>query len=63
MKNIFNPKDRVPTDGYKLTKWEAKGMRATAIAYLQREDLFTVENDNGNYYTLTQLQNAALGNK
>ena len=35
--------------------------RETAIAYLEREGLFTIGHANGNYYTLTQLKNARVG--
>lgn len=53
--------NKVPTTGYILKNWDIRGAyRATAIAYLQREKIFAVENTNGNYYNLLQLKNALI---
>ena len=57
---MFNDKEIIPTRGYNLPKGFGWDYRATAVAYLKREGLFTVGHMNGNYYTLTQLENAML---
>ena len=49
-----------PTRGYKLPQGYGSDYRATAIAYLQREGLFSVENIDGNWYTLFELQNSII---
>ena len=49
-----------PTQGYILKNWDTTGYRATAVAYLQREGLFSVEHINGRWYTLTELKEALI---
>lgn len=52
----------LPEQGYILPIWDQTGSyRATAIAYLEREGLFTVEHENGNWYTLEELKAARIG--
>ena len=50
----------IPVRGYILKNWGTVGFRATAVAYLQREGLFTVEHNNGRWYTLTKLKEAMI---
>jgi hypothetical protein len=57
---MFNENNKVPTRGYNLPKGYGSDYRATAIAYLQREGLWTVSNIDGRYYTLQQLKNALI---
>lgn len=58
-----NIKD-VPAGGYVLPLWGQKGVfRATALAYMQRENIYTVENINGEWYSLPEIQNAVIGFK
>ena len=54
--------NQVPTQGFYLPLWNdhAVNYRATAIAYLQRENLTEVKHTNGSYYTLTDLKNALV---
>lgn len=59
-KTMFN-QNQIPTRGYKVPQGYGSGYRATAIAYLQREGLFTVGHINGNYYTLSQLLSTRIG--
>ena len=54
-------KEIIPSEGYKVPKGYGYGYRATAIAYLQREKLSTIEHINGNLYTLEQLIKARIG--
>jgi hypothetical protein len=50
-----------PTRGYILPLWESRNdYRATARAYLQREDTQRVENENGFHYSLTEIENALI---
>ncbi len=52
-------KNEVPTTGYILDRWEqTKQYRATALAYMQRENLKEVKHENGNTYTLEEVQKA-----
>lgn len=52
---------KTPSTGYLLPNWDNKGTyRATAIAYLQQENLPSVENVNGNWYTLQQLKDSCI---
>lgn len=51
---------QAPAHGYILANWNQTGYRATAIAYLQREGVHTVENVDGNFYTLAQLKGATI---
>lgn len=58
---MFNKNEKIPSRGYKVPSGFGCDYRATAIAYLEREGLFTIGHANGNYYTLTQLKNARVG--
>ena len=58
---MFNKNEKIPSRGYKVPSGFGWDYRATAIAYLEREGLFTIGHANGNYYTLTQLKNARVG--
>ena len=50
-----------PTQGYILPLWDNKGSyRATAQAYLQQTTELAVENKDGNWYTLEQIESAML---
>lgn len=55
-----NHADKIPGDGYRLRLWDITGYRATAIAYMQRENLSEVEHINGRFYTLNQLKEASI---
>lgn len=57
---LFN-NNYIPSNGYRLEKWEQIGYRATAIAYMKRENVSSVKNTNGNEYSLQQLENAIIG--
>ncbi len=57
---MFNS-NQIPTKGYKIPQGYGSDYRSTAIAYLQREGLYTIGHINGEYYTLTQLINARIG--
>jgi len=57
-----NSKPLAPTQGYILPKWDkANAYRATAIAYLQSEEVAHVEHSNGHHYSLKELQEATIG--
>jgi len=58
---MFNTNEKIPSRGYEVPSGFGWDYRATAIAYLEREGLFTIGHANGNYYTLTQLKNARVG--
>lgn len=58
-----NEKPKAPESGYKLENWNHCGYRATAIAYLQRENVNEVENMNGFFYSLSELKAETLGFK
>jgi len=50
-------KPKAPKDGYILPLWDNKGYyRATAQAYFQRENVTEVENRNGFFYSLEELE-------
>jgi len=49
-----------PTQGYILKNWNISGYRATAVAYLKREGLWTVEHNNGRWYSLKELEDAMI---
>ena len=57
-----NNKEVAPTLGYNLTKWGVTGYRSTALAYLKREGLDSVQNINGSWYSLTDIESAIIGN-
>ena len=51
----------IPTNGYILSLWGITvAYRATALAYMQRENLTEVENSDGNKYTLEQIKSAII---
>lgn len=53
--------ESIPATGYTLPLWNLRGQyRATAIAYMQRENVDSVENSNGKFYTLNMLINATI---
>jgi len=55
-------KKEIPTIGYILPKWGTKGKyRATALAYMQRENEHMVEHVNGNFYSIDDLRSAVIG--
>ena len=58
--NLFNIKEKTPSRGYKLPSGYGSDYRSTAIAYLEREGIFTVENIDGKSYNLIQLKNSAI---
>lgn len=53
-------KDKVPSFGYVLTKWDVVGYRATALAYMQRENLDCVEHRNGKIYPRKIIEDAII---
>jgi hypothetical protein len=55
-------KEIAPTHGYKLSKWGITCYRSTALAYLKREGLNSVQNINGSWYSLTDIESAIIGN-
>ena len=50
----------VPSDSFILKKWGIKGYRATAVAYLKRKKLDSVEHTNGRWYSLRELEDAMI---
>ena len=51
----------IPNKGYTLTLWRANwGYRATAVAYMERENLKMVSHENGNNYSLQELKDAMI---
>lgn len=60
---LFNVKEKVPARGYKLEKWATHmDYRATAVAYMKAEGLYSVEHQSGRWYSLEQLEKAMIGN-
>jgi hypothetical protein len=58
---LFNVKETTPTRGYILKNWNyGNAYRSTAIAYLERENLYSVEHINGRWYTLYELKNSRI---
>ena len=51
---------KAPDKGYILKKWNTQGYRATAIAYMQRENVNLIENIDGNFYNLETLKNSVI---
>lgn len=52
---------KAPSQGYILPLWDFKGSyRATAQAYLKQTTELAVENKDGNWYTLEQIENSML---
>lgn len=51
---------KIPNNGYILPLWDRITYRATAVAYMQRENIKEVMNTNGVYYSLEQLKNALI---
>jgi len=61
MANLFECYSKIaPKDGYLLKLWKQKAYRATALAYLQRENLTVIENENGEFYNIDQLKNSII---
>lgn len=52
--------EKIPSQGYILKNWDMTGYRATAHAYLKREGLSFVENKDGNWYSIFQIENAMI---
>ena len=50
-----------PISGYILKNWDLVGYRSTAHAYLKREGLLSVENKDGNTYTLKEIEDSMIG--
>jgi len=57
---MLEPSSQIPTNGYILKLWDSYGYRATALAYMQRENLCFVENLNGSTYSLAQIKAAII---
>jgi hypothetical protein len=51
---------KIPQKGYIFKNWNISGYRATAIAYLKREGLNSVENINGRWYSLKELEESII---
>lgn len=52
----------VPTRGYLLPLWDNKGAyRATALAYMQQENVNSVEHFSCEWYSLAEIQNSVIG--
>ncbi len=50
-----------PKDGYILPLWDGKGFyRATAQAYLKQTTALSVENRDGNWYNLKQIEDSMV---
>jgi len=59
---MLSIKETAPQDGYILPKWNESGSyRATAVAYMEREAMGEVENQDGNTYTLEHLKASLIG--
>jgi hypothetical protein len=55
-----NNKVTPPKHGYILEKWGQIGYRATALAYMQREGLARVQNEDGKWYDFEDVNNAII---
>jgi hypothetical protein len=55
--------NQTPKSGYLFPLWNNEGQdyRATALAYMERENLTEVENINGRFYTRSQIKSAING--
>jgi len=61
MNGFFSKHEKAaPEKGYILPHGNYSSYRATAVAYMERERIRTVENVNGNWYTLTHLKNSMI---
>lgn len=56
----MNNTKQIPNNGYLLTLWNQKGYRATAHAYMKRENIYFVSNENGETYSLSEIENAMI---
>lgn len=56
-------KNTIPREGYLLTNWNMIGYRATALAYMQRENLNFVEHRSGKVFSLEQIKSAIINFK
>lgn len=53
----------IPIDGYDLPLWDLyKQFRSTALAYMKRENVSQVKNQNGEFYSLNEIENELIGN-
>lgn len=52
--------EAIPKDGYIFPLWNLTGYRATAHAYMIRENAKVIENLNGKTYTLKQIEDALI---
>lgn len=51
-----------PTHGYFIPLWNSnRNYRATAVAYMKRENIKQVKNKDGKFYTLEQLEKSLIG--
>jgi len=50
----------IPATGYIFKLWNLKGYRATAYAYMKRENVKVIQNVNGKTYTLKQIEDALI---
>lgn len=51
-----------PKRGYDLPLWEQAGQyRATALAYMKRENVAEIQNSNGCTYTLKEIEQQTTG--
>lgn len=53
-------KEKTPSFGYVLRKWNVVGYRATALAYMQRENLNSVEHRNGRIYSRKAIEDSII---
>lgn len=53
--------EKVPAQGYNLPLWKFTfAYRATALAYMQRENVRTVEHKDGRMFTFDEIKEAIL---
>lgn len=58
---MLNENERIPSFGYELTLWGGcLSYRATAVAYMERENIKQVTHKNGKNYFLNELKDAML---
>ena len=60
MKLFKNNKPQPPSFGYMLKLWKQKGYRATAHAYMKRENIDFIENENGHTYSINEIEKAMI---
>lgn len=60
---MFSKNEKVPSTGFRLEKWGFESaFRATAIAFMEREQVNQVTHESGKTFTLEELKNARVGN-